>query len=151
MADKTPTKRPEPTASEAMFFFAIVKHTRNRADIDWDAVAQEQGFKNAEVAKVRFGQVKRKLGIDSNVTPKKGSNASPSSASTPSKVRKTPTGRAGTKGRARGSRAKKENDDAAAADAEAGDDTTTAVESPSAKGEEDDSINFKAEHGEDPF
>lgn len=42
----------EPTASEAMFFFAIVKHTRNRADIDWDAVAQEQGFKNAEVAKV---------------------------------------------------------------------------------------------------
>lgn len=54
MADKTPTKRPEPTASEAMFFFAIVKHTRNRADIDWDAVAQEQGFKNAEVAKVRL-------------------------------------------------------------------------------------------------
>lgn len=102
--------------------------------------------------KVRFGQVKRKLGIDSNVTPKKGSSASPASASTPSKVRKTPTGRAGTKGRARGGRAKKEDDEAAvAADAEAGNDTTTAVESPFAKGEESNSTNFKAEHGGDPF
>lgn len=54
MADETPSKRREPTASEAMFFFAIVKHTRNKADIDWEAVAQEQNFKNAEVAKVRF-------------------------------------------------------------------------------------------------
>lgn len=50
MAD-TPKKK-EPTASEAMFFFAIVKHTRNKADIDWTAVAAEQGFKNANVAKV---------------------------------------------------------------------------------------------------
>jgi hypothetical protein len=50
MADETPKK--EPTASEAMFFFAIVKHTRNKADVDWNSVAQEQGFKNAEVAKV---------------------------------------------------------------------------------------------------
>lgn len=48
---ETPKKK-EPTASEAMFFFAIVKHTRNKADIDWSAVAAEQGFKNAEVAKV---------------------------------------------------------------------------------------------------
>lgn len=48
---ETPKKK-EPTASEAMFFFAIVKHTRNKADIDWNAVATEQGFKNANVAKV---------------------------------------------------------------------------------------------------
>jgi hypothetical protein len=66
-------------------------------------------------------------------------------------VRKTPTGRTGTKGRGRGSRAKKESDEAAAAADEAGDDTTIAVESPIGKGEEDDSINLKAEHGEDPF
>ena len=51
MAETTPKKK-EPTASEAMFFFAIVKHTKNKADIDWEAVATEQGFKNAEVAKV---------------------------------------------------------------------------------------------------
>lgn len=50
-ANTTPKKK-EPTAQEAMFFFAIVKHTRNKADIDWSAVATEQGFKNAEVAKV---------------------------------------------------------------------------------------------------
>ncbi|PTB67506.1 hypothetical protein BBK36DRAFT_1095840, partial [Trichoderma citrinoviride] len=91
MADETPKQRREPTASEAMFFFAIVKHTKNKADIDWKAVAEEQGFKNAEVAKVRFGQVRRKLGIESNATPKKGGGGNTSSAaSTPSKVRKTP-------------------------------------------------------------
>jgi hypothetical protein len=50
----TTTPKKEPTASEAMFFFAIVKHTRNKADIDWAAVATEQGFKNADVAKVCF-------------------------------------------------------------------------------------------------
>lgn len=50
----TITPKKEPTASEAMFFFAIVKHTRNKADIDWAAVATEQGFKNADVAKVCF-------------------------------------------------------------------------------------------------
>ncbi|KAG5964329.1 hypothetical protein E4U57_005403 [Claviceps arundinis] len=52
-----------------MFFFAIVKHTRNKADIDWNAVALEQSFKNADVAKVRFGQVKRKLGIKCDAGP----------------------------------------------------------------------------------
>lgn len=46
------TPKKEPTASEAMFFFAIVKHTRNKADIDWDAVAAEQKFKSADVARV---------------------------------------------------------------------------------------------------
>lgn len=50
----TPEGKKQPTASEAMFFYAIVKHTKNRADIDWDGVAREQGFKNAEVAKVCF-------------------------------------------------------------------------------------------------
>lgn len=53
MADElASTPKKEPTAAEAMFFFAIVKHTKNKADIDWSAVADEQGFKNAEVAKV---------------------------------------------------------------------------------------------------
>jgi hypothetical protein len=42
----------EPTAAEAMLFFSIVKHTRNKADVDWDSVALEAGFKNADVAKV---------------------------------------------------------------------------------------------------
>ncbi|KAF9775503.1 hypothetical protein IL306_006380 [Fusarium sp. DS 682] len=80
MAD---SNKKEPTANEAMLFFSIVKHTRNKADVDWNAVAAESGFKNADVAKVRFGQVKRKLGISSEtnssprgpITPKKGTGA----------------------------------------------------------------------------
>lgn len=49
MADNN---KKEPTAAEAMLFFSIVKHTRNKADVDWNAVASEAGFKNADVAKV---------------------------------------------------------------------------------------------------
>ncbi|GAO14258.1 uncharacterized protein UV8b_08124 [Ustilaginoidea virens] len=105
MAETTPKKK-EPTASEAMFFFAIVKHTRNKADIDWNSVAMEQGFKNAEVAKVRFGQVKRKLGISTTDSP--GQSAAPrtptkvrSAAGTPTKVSKA-AGRVGGKGKGKG-------------------------------------------------
>ncbi|KAH8178050.1 hypothetical protein LIA77_03132 [Sarocladium implicatum] len=87
MAGITPKK--DPTASEAMFFFAIVKHTKNKADIDWAAVANEQGFKNAEVAKVRFGQVKRKLGINEPAGPRTPSKAGVAAG----RVTKTPTKR----------------------------------------------------------
>ncbi|KAL7821434.1 hypothetical protein V8C44DRAFT_354070 [Trichoderma aethiopicum] len=148
MADQTPKQRPQPTASEAMFFFAIVKHTKNRADIDWNAVAVEQGFKNAEVAKVRFGQVRRKLGIESNTTPKKGGGNTSSAASTPSKVRKTPTGRTGTKGKARGGgggKVKKE----AKTENEFDDDDGT-IDGDSSPIKEEDAMRFKTEH-EDPF
>ncbi|KAK1251097.1 hypothetical protein MKX07_005652 [Trichoderma sp. CBMAI-0711] len=148
MADETPKQRPQPTASEAMFFFAIVKHTKNRADIDWHAVAEEQGFKNAEVAKVRFGQVRRKLGIESNTTPKKGGGNTSSAASTPSKVRKTPTGRTGTKGKGRsGGKAKKE----AKAEPDVDDDDDGTIDGDeSSPIKEEDAIRFKTEH-EDPF
>ncbi|KAL6698931.1 hypothetical protein J3F84DRAFT_345844 [Trichoderma pleuroticola] len=141
----------EPTASEAMFFFAIVKHTRNKADIDWDAVAKEQGFKNAEVAKVRFGQVRRKLGIniDSATTPKKGNTSS--AASTPSKVRKTPTSRGKGKGKGRGGVKKEEEVEAGAeAGVEAAGYDANPFESSPIKGEAD-SVDLKAEDHEDPF
>ncbi|KAL7781979.1 hypothetical protein V8C43DRAFT_310616 [Trichoderma afarasin] len=144
----------EPTASEAMFFFAIVKHTRNRADIDWDAVAQEQGFKNAEVAKVRFGQVRRKLGIsiDTATTPKKGSSSS--AASTPSKVRKTPTSRGKGKGKGRGGVKKEEEVEtrAGAGMGAPGDDMDdiNPFDSSPIKGESDN-VDLKAEDHEDPF
>ncbi|EMT68518.1 hypothetical protein ACKRZS_001047 [Fusarium odoratissimum] len=97
MAD---SNKKEPTAAEAMLFFSIVKHTRNKADVDWNAVASEAGFKNADVAKVRFGQVKRKLGISTEttapsrgpVTPKKTAGArvakTPRSAKGRGKVKK---------------------------------------------------------------
>lgn len=80
---------PEPTAQEAHFFFNILKHQKSKPEIDWAAVAEASGFKNADVAKVcliisllpltprtdpisqvRFGQVKKKLGLDSGVATK---------------------------------------------------------------------------------
>lgn len=52
MADKA--EGPQPTASEAMFFFSIVKNMKSMAEIDWIGVAEDRGFKSAEVAKVHF-------------------------------------------------------------------------------------------------
>ncbi|KAJ4254894.1 hypothetical protein NW762_009692 [Fusarium torreyae] len=95
----------EPTAAEAMLFFSIVKHTRNKADVDWNAVAVEAGFKNADVAKVRFGQVKRKLGISTETTAPARAPATPKKSSG-SRVSKTP--RSATKGKGKGGKAKKE-------------------------------------------
>ncbi|KAF4582074.1 origin recognition complex subunit 6 (ORC6) domain-containing protein [Ophiocordyceps camponoti-floridani] len=87
------TPKKEPTPSEAMFFFAIVKFTRNKADIDWDAVAKEQGFKSADVARVRFGQIKRKLGINSNMetTPASSARTSTKKRDAASSALETPT------------------------------------------------------------
>ncbi|KAL1903650.1 hypothetical protein Sste5346_000279 [Sporothrix stenoceras] len=56
---------PDPSPSEAMFFFNMIKNMNNQPDIDWDAVATDSGFKNAAVAKKRFYQIKVKLGLDS--------------------------------------------------------------------------------------
>jgi len=61
MADNkfsTPTKAngkaaPEPSPQEARFFFSIIKNMTNKPEIDWDAVAQDSGFKNGKVAIVR--------------------------------------------------------------------------------------------------
>lgn len=40
------------TAQETKLFTHIVKHLPKTVDIDWDRIAAEVGFKNAEVAKV---------------------------------------------------------------------------------------------------
>ncbi|KAH6891133.1 hypothetical protein B0T10DRAFT_303697 [Thelonectria olida] len=111
----------EPTAAEAMLFFSIVKNTRNKADVDWDVVASEQGFKNAEVAKVRFGQVKRKLGISSDPaaaggspgSAKKGANGNGAAAGpiTPSKVTKTPRKGKGGRGKVKKEEPREDDED----------------------------------------
>ncbi|KAK3343901.1 hypothetical protein B0T25DRAFT_634874 [Lasiosphaeria hispida] len=56
--------RKQPTAAEAYLFYTIIKNMKEKPTIDWDGVANDNNFKNAETAKVRFGQVKRKLGVD---------------------------------------------------------------------------------------
>lgn len=103
---------------------------------------------------VRFGQVKRKLGINSDSpvpgpvsrsTPKKGS-----SAATPTKVKKMPTTRVGTKGRQ--NKVKKEEPSAEDYDDEELMDDSTVV-----KGEENElHVQITAEmdailNEEDPF
>ncbi|CAK7230719.1 hypothetical protein SCUCBS95973_007667 [Sporothrix curviconia] len=58
---------PDPNPQEAMLFFCMIKNLQSQADIDWDAVAMDSGFKNAAVAKSpqkRFYQIKQKLGLD---------------------------------------------------------------------------------------
>lgn len=55
MADATEnTPKKDPTAQEAMFFYTMIKYMKNKADVDWDKVAAEVGFKNAGVARVRL-------------------------------------------------------------------------------------------------
>ncbi|KAL1841422.1 hypothetical protein VTJ49DRAFT_7099 [Mycothermus thermophilus] len=57
-------EEPKPTAQETYLFYAIIKHMKGKPEIDWDGVAQFVGLKNADTAKSRYGQVRRKLGID---------------------------------------------------------------------------------------
>lgn len=44
--------KPIPTAAEAHMFFTLIKNMKSKPDIDWDAVAVDNNFKNAETAKV---------------------------------------------------------------------------------------------------
>ncbi|TQV97623.1 hypothetical protein V2A60_006633 [Cordyceps javanica] len=81
--------KPGPTPSEAIFFFNIVQHMKNKGDIDWDAVADSSGFKNAAVAKVRFGQIKRKYGLEGDGSPTKKSGKG--GAQQPGDLPPTPT------------------------------------------------------------
>ncbi|KAK8146791.1 hypothetical protein G3M48_002600 [Beauveria asiatica] len=99
--------KPGPTATEAIFFFNIVQHMKNKGDIDWDAVAESSGFKNAGVARVRFGQIKRKYGLEGDSPTKKtGKGAQAGDVpSTPTKVTKS---RKAPGGAGRGRKVKKE-------------------------------------------
>ncbi|KAL1884342.1 hypothetical protein VTK73DRAFT_36 [Phialemonium thermophilum] len=67
---------PQPSVQEAYFFLSILKNQISKPDVDWDKVAAECNFKNAETARVRFGQVKRKLGIVNQAGPPKASPTS---------------------------------------------------------------------------
>ncbi|AEO71558.1 uncharacterized protein THITE_2093054 [Thermothielavioides terrestris NRRL 8126] len=72
-----PDGRKQPTAQEAFLFYTIIKNMKGKPEIDWAAVAVDANFKNAETAKVRYGQIKRKLGLDTwnAAKPKDGNDA----------------------------------------------------------------------------
>ncbi|GAB1313057.1 hypothetical protein MFIFM68171_03267 [Madurella fahalii] len=87
-------ERKQPTAQEAYLFFTIIKNMKGKPEVDWNAVAADNGFKNAETAKVRYGQIKRKLGVDNwaanNSKAKEddaGGDAGPAIPSTPTPSR----------------------------------------------------------------
>jgi hypothetical protein len=44
--------RVQPTAAEGLFFYTVNKHTANKLDVNWNAVAAEMGLKNGEIARV---------------------------------------------------------------------------------------------------
>ncbi|KAI0121518.1 hypothetical protein F4776DRAFT_220196 [Hypoxylon sp. NC0597] len=51
-------------ASDHKFFVTIIKYLPMPAgmELDWDAFAKDMGFKDATIAKMRFGQIRRKYG-----------------------------------------------------------------------------------------
>ncbi|KAG7054026.1 hypothetical protein JMJ77_0001102 [Colletotrichum scovillei] len=88
---------PEMSASDVNFMCHVFMHMTEKPVIDWDSFAVAAGFKSGGVARTRWGQIKRKFAPADQATPKK--KASQASASTPtsaSKVKKT-TGRVGAK------------------------------------------------------
>ncbi|KAL3421283.1 hypothetical protein PVAG01_07728 [Phlyctema vagabunda] len=98
----------QPTQKEAFFFLSILSCQKTKPDVDWNVVAQKNGYSNANCAKVRFGQIKRRLGYNEDstgsgnvpATPKKngsgGRKAQPKKSGsgtngTAAKVKKSPT------------------------------------------------------------
>ncbi|KAI2617345.1 hypothetical protein GGR54DRAFT_648920 [Hypoxylon sp. NC1633] len=71
-----------PTGSDQKFFAAIFKNLPKNVDIDWDAFARDMELKDGKIAKMRLGQIRRKLDIRSP-----GSNGS--QPFSPSKVTKS--------------------------------------------------------------
>lgn len=51
-AAEGPDGRKQPTAQEAFLFYAVIKNMKGKPEVDWGAVAEDAGFKNADTAKV---------------------------------------------------------------------------------------------------
>ncbi|KAI9828888.1 MAG: hypothetical protein M1819_006503 [Sarea resinae] len=80
----------QPSMQDGQFMLSVIRNMKNKPDIDFEAVANELGYKNGSTASVRFGQIKRKLGYDKTAegstaaSAKSGISSSPSGS--PSKV-----------------------------------------------------------------
>ncbi len=42
-----------PSFQESMIFFSMIKHLKTCPEFDWEGIANDCGFKNAETAKVK--------------------------------------------------------------------------------------------------
>jgi len=77
------------TQRDAMFFLTILNNMRNKPDVNWEVVARICNYSNANTAKVRFGQIKKKLGCadDNGSSPAKATKTPKSANGTPTKPR----------------------------------------------------------------
>ncbi|KAK3371405.1 hypothetical protein B0T24DRAFT_628927 [Lasiosphaeria ovina] len=85
MGDGDSSRPPMPNQAESYLFYTMHLAMKSKPDFDWNAVADMNGFKNAETAKVRYGQIKRKLKMESWTTPASG-------APGPGSAKRTPAG-----------------------------------------------------------
>ncbi|KAI1190315.1 hypothetical protein F5B17DRAFT_427641 [Nemania serpens] len=63
------------TAGDIKFFTAMFKYLPKNIEMDWDEFAQEMGFKDGRIAKVRCRQIRLKLGLVTPDTPTKATTA----------------------------------------------------------------------------
>ncbi|KAI0403215.1 hypothetical protein F4802DRAFT_599356 [Xylaria palmicola] len=85
------------TQAEARFFACMTKHSKT-IDVNWDKFAVEMGFKNEVVAKTRYRQIRKKLGLDGSAT-EAGADTSADAMSPSPKAMKTVKGARVTKPR----------------------------------------------------
>ncbi|KAI9800448.1 MAG: hypothetical protein M1833_003334 [Piccolia ochrophora] len=64
--NSTPPTGKDPTLKDMHFFYAVFNSQEGSPKINWDQVATVTGLKNGSTASVRFGQIKKKLGLTSN-------------------------------------------------------------------------------------
>ncbi|KAI1210581.1 uncharacterized protein F4807DRAFT_459422 [Annulohypoxylon truncatum] len=82
------------SSAEQKFFTTMFKYLPKGIDMDWEEFSKEMGYKDASVAKDRFGQIRRKYAVGQPAT---SSSTSPSKAG----VRKATKAKASRKGRAK--------------------------------------------------
>nr|POE65321.1 hypothetical protein CFP56_34988 [Quercus suber] len=83
------------TTAESKIILGVLKHLSSDIQADFDAIAAELGYKSAEVAKVRWRQVRNKrfpLGERASSAPSGGIDKANSSKKTPVKAKKAGTG-----------------------------------------------------------
>ncbi|KAK0706574.1 hypothetical protein B0T26DRAFT_680241 [Lasiosphaeria miniovina] len=81
--DGDSSRPPMPNQAESYLFYTMHLAMKSKPEFDWNAIAEMNGFKNAETAKVRYGQIKRKLKMETWTVPA-------SAASGPGSAKRTP-------------------------------------------------------------
>ncbi|KAI1101936.1 hypothetical protein F4804DRAFT_334822 [Jackrogersella minutella] len=56
-----------PSAKDQKFFSTIFKYLPHFVDLDWDSFSREMGLKDANIAKIRYRQIRLKYAIDKSV------------------------------------------------------------------------------------